>query len=144
MAGRFAQGIYTPKNPEKYIGKGNPKFRSSWELMFFNFCDGNTNVLKWASESIHIPYRNPITGKQTIYIPDVFILYRDKNGKENAELIEIKPSSQATLSEAKSKVDKVKVVVNQAKWQAAMHYCARLGMKFRVVTEAELFHGKKK
>jgi hypothetical protein len=144
MAGKWAQGIYTPKNPNKYVGKGTPKYRSSWELMFFTFCDNNPAVLQWASESIHIPYRNPITGKQTIYVPDVFMLYQNKYGKQVAELVEIKPSAQTNLIEARNMRDRAHAVVNGAKWAAASAWCKRMGINFRIVTEAELFHGGRK
>lgn len=144
MAGRWAQGVYTVKNPEKYIGKGVPKYRSSWEMMFFSFCDNNPSVLQWASESIHIPYRNPLTGKQTIYIPDIFMVYVNKNGQKLGELVEIKPSAQTNLQEARSMRDKAHAVINQAKWAAASAYCKRLGIRFRVITESELFHGGKR
>ena len=50
---RFAQGVYTPINASKYIGKKQPRYRSGWELAFMRFCDNNDNVLQWASESIH-------------------------------------------------------------------------------------------
>lgn len=143
MAKKWAQGIYEVKNPQKYIGKGKPKYRSSWEMMFFNFCDNDPSVLKWASESITIPYRNPITGKQTIYIPDIFMFYKNKHGQEIAELIEIKPKSQTSLSEAKNAREKAVVLVNQAKWTAAMAYCKRMGMVFRVITENQLFKNGK-
>lgn len=141
---KWAQGIYEVKNPQKYVGKGKPKYRSSWEMMFFTFCDNNPAVLQWASESIHIPYRNPLTGKQTIYIPDVFMFYQNKHGQQIAELIEIKPSKQTNLQEARSMRDKAHAVINQAKWAAAIAYCKRIGIKFRVVTEAELFWNGKK
>ena len=39
MASKFAQGIFKPKHPEKYVGNHAPKYRSSWELMMFNFAD---------------------------------------------------------------------------------------------------------
>lgn len=141
---RFAQGIYNVKNPDKYIGNQKPKYRSSWEMMFFAFCDNNPAVLKWASESIRIPYRNPVTGKQTIYVPDIFMLYQNKHGQQIAELIEIKPSVQTNLNEARNIRDKVQVAINYAKWGAATAYCKRMGLKFRVVTEAELFHNGRK
>lgn len=144
MARRWAQGIYEVKNPQKYIGTGKPKYRSSWEMMFFMFCDNNPSILKWASESIQIPYKNPLTGKQTIYIPDVFIVYQNKFGKQVAELIEIKPSAQTNIAEARNIRDRAAVVVNAAKWAAAAAYCKRMGLKFRVVTETELFKGGKK
>ena len=69
----FAQGIFVPRNPDKYIGNHTPRYRSGWEFTFMQFCDGNKNVIKWASESIRIPYRHPLTGKVTNYIPDFFI-----------------------------------------------------------------------
>jgi hypothetical protein len=141
---KFAQGYYEVKNPEKYIGKGRPKYRSGWEMTFFMFCDNNDKVLNWASESIQIPYRNPITGKQTIYIPDVFIVYQNRTGQPTAELIEIKPSKQTSLQEARSARDKAAAVVNQAKWAAAQAYSKRVGITFRVITEKDIFTNGRK
>ena len=57
--------------------------------------------LKWASENVKIPYRNPLTGKITNYVPDFMIQYQDKNGKTLVELIEIKPKSQTIIENAK-------------------------------------------
>ena len=136
---KWSQGIYTPRNPEKYIGKHNPKFRSSWENKFCIFCDTNPSVLKWASEAIRIPYRNPLTGKQTIYVPDFFIQYKDKNNKEISELIEIKPKKETFLTEKTKSRDRAVIAVNHAKWASAQAYCQRLGIIFRVITEDELF-----
>ena len=79
---KYAQGKYTVKNQEKYLGNRQPTYRSSWEFAFMKFCDEHPSVAKWASEAIKIPYRNPFTGKQTIYVPDFFVVYVDKNGKK--------------------------------------------------------------
>jgi len=136
---KWSQGAYKLKNPEKYIGKKEPKYRSSWEMSFFNFCDTNPNVLQWASESIHIPYRNPLTGKATIYVPDVFMLYVDKSGRQKAELIEIKPLKETILTEKSTMHDKMAIAVNMAKWESARVWSKRNGITFRVVTEKELF-----
>ena len=87
---KFAQGKFEMKHPEKYVGNHVPQYRSSWEHAFMRFCDSNDNILQWASESISIPYRNPLTGKMTRYIPDFFVTYQDKNGTIKAEIIEIK------------------------------------------------------
>jgi len=141
---RYASGIFTPRNPDKYIGTKTIKYRSSWEHMFFMFLDNNPAVVKWASESITIPYRNPLTGKQTIYIPDVFMVYQNKKGEQIAEIVEIKPSKQTSLMEAKSMRDKAHAAINMAKWAAANAYCKRLGIRFRIVTEKELFANGKK
>jgi hypothetical protein len=142
--GKWAQGIYEVKNPQKYVGSGKPKYRSGWEMSFFMFCDNNPAILQWASEAIKIPYRNPLTGKQTIYIPDIFMVYQNKFGQKIAEVVEIKPSKQTVLTEAKSRKDKLAVALNHAKWQAANAWCKSQGIKFRVVTEKELFHNSSK
>ena len=143
---KFAQGYYTVKNPQKYVGKGAPRFRSRWEFAFMTFCDNNDHILQWASESISIPYRNPLTGKQTIYIPDFLITYRNRNNQVIAELIEIKPKKQSVIESKTSQRDRAAVAVNYAKWDAAMKWCKRNGLTFRVVTEDDIFHqgGKKR
>lgn len=141
MARNYAQGKFQIKNPEKYIGKGSsPTYRSGWEFVFMQFCDNNPAILQWASESINIPYRNPFTNKQTIYVPDFLIIYIDKNNKKHAELIEVKPSSETTMENARSVRDRAYVALNMAKWQAAEAWCKNNGMKFRVVTENQIFH----
>lgn len=138
---RFAQGIYTPKNAAKYIGKHSPRYRSGWELTFMNFCDNNNNVLYWASEAISVPYRNPFTGKPSMYIPDFFVVYVNKFGKQIAEVVEIKPKKQSLIeSKVANAKDRAVVAVNHAKWQAAMAYCKSQGYIFRVVTEEDLFY----
>lgn len=137
---RYAQGIYEVRNPQKYVGTSKPKYRSGWEMTFFMFCDNNPAVLQWASEAIQIPYRNPLTGKQTIYVPDVFIVYKNKFGKTVGEVVEIKPKKQAYITEAKTRKDKLAVALNTAKWQAANAWCKSKGLKFRVVTESDIFH----
>ena len=73
--GRFAQGKYNLKNPDKYIGNRTPTYRSSWEFAFMKMCDEHAYIQAWASEAVKIPYRNPLTGKHTIYVPDFFIAY---------------------------------------------------------------------
>ena len=79
MSRNYAQGFFEVRNPQKYIGKGKPKYRSGWEHAFMRFCDNNDSIVGWASESIAIPYRNPLTGKMTNYIPDFLIQYRTRD-----------------------------------------------------------------
>lgn len=138
---RFARGKFVPKNPEKYVGNRTPTYRSSWEWSFMNFCDTHPSVQKWANEAINIPYRDPLTNKNTIYVPDFFIQYVDKQGKIHTELIEVKPRNQTTLeSVGKSKYNQAQFVKNQAKWRAAGAWCKQQGIRFRILTENELFH----
>ena len=54
---KYANGLYQILNPEKYVGKGTPKYRSSWEHAAMRMLDNNPAILKWASESIHINYK---------------------------------------------------------------------------------------
>ena len=142
----FAQGVYVPVNAKKYIGKGNPRYRSGWEWSFFQFCDNNDAVLEWASEAIVIKYRHPFTGKITNYIPDVFMRYRTKNNKICTELIEIKPRKQSVIEGKMSERDRMVVAINHAKWAAAQAWCKQANIVFRVLNEDSLFRngGKKK
>ena len=142
--GKYAQGKFQIQNPNKYIGKGDPTYRSSWEFAFMQFCDNNPAVVQWASEAIHVNYRNPFTGKNTIYVPDFLIIYMDKNGKRHGEVIEIKPSKETTMEAAKSQRDKAAVALNMFKWEAARKFCASQGLRFRIVNEQDIFHGAKK
>ena len=138
---KFSQGIFTPKNPEKYIGRGSIRYRSGWELQFMNFLDSHPSIKQWASEAINIPYRDPLTGRNTIYVPDFFIQYVDKLGKILVELIEIKPASQQLLEKVgKSKVNQALYIKNQAKWAAANLYCKHQGITFRVLNENDIYH----
>lgn len=142
---KWAQGIFEIKNPEKYLGNHKPKYRSGWEFTFMTFCDNNSNVLQWASESIRIPYKNPLTGKMTVYIPDFFVVYQNKYGQRIAEVVEIKPKKQSLIESRTASIrDRAVVAINHAKWAAANAYCKMNGLKFRVITENELFTNGKK
>ena len=133
------RGIYEVSNPNKYLGKKAPRYRSGWELAVFLMCDNHPAVLGWGSETHRIPYRNPLTGKQTVYVPDILLVYKDAKGGNHAEMVEIKPAKQ-TLGEAKSQIDKAQAVINHAKWTAARAWCKAQGMGFRVITEHQIFN----
>lgn len=136
---KWAQGVYEVVNRHKYVGLANPRYRSGWEHSFMRFCDTNDNILQWASESIKIPYLNPITGRQTIYVPDFLITYRTRDNTVRAELIEIKPRGQSMIMEGQKPRDRAVVAINMAKWHAATKWCQRQGLSFRVITEADMF-----
>jgi len=146
MANKFQQGPNVVLNPQKYAGKGVPKYRSGWELAFMRFCDSNDHIISWSSESLVIPYVNPLTGKKTRYIPDFLIQYRNKHNKVVTELIEIKPKKQSVLESKASNRDRAIVAINYAKWAAAQKWCQRNGLIFRVITEDDIFRqgGKRK
>jgi len=137
---KYAQGKFQIKNPSKYVGNKTPTYRSGWEFVFMQFCDNNPRVIQWASEAVHIPYRNPFTNKNTIYVPDFLIVYEDKNGQKHAEVIEVKPSKEVSMEGAKSLRDQAFVALNAAKWEAARAWCRNQGLTFRIVTEDMIFH----
>lgn len=144
MSYKYAQGPYTVRNPEKYVGKKPPYARSSWEFAVMRMCDNHPSVTRWASEPIKIPYFNPITNRHANYVPDFMIEYIDSKGKIHVEMIEVKPFSQSTTESARSKSNKMHLAVNAAKWTSAQEYCARRGIRFRVITENEIFRNHKR
>lgn len=137
---KYANGFYQLLNPAKYVGKKTPHYRSSWEHVVMRMCDNNPAILQWANEAIHVNYRNPFTNKNTIYVPDFFVMYVDASGKQHGEIWEIKPSHETSLIEAKNnKRAQAAAILNMCKWQAARAYCKANGLGFRIITENDLF-----
>lgn len=142
---KYAQGKFTPKNPDKYVGGRTPTYRSSWEFAFMKFCDEHPSVNRWASEAIKIPYRNPFTGKYTIYVPDFFVEYVDRTGKSHVEIIEVKPINQTILEKTgKNTRNQAHWALNQAKWAAAQAWAKQNNIQFRIVSEEDIFHTGKR
>jgi len=106
-------------------------------------CDNHPAVLSWASEPVRIPYRNPFSGKYTMYVPDFIMVYRNKSGKKIGELVEIKPKAQTLLEKAKTRNDKMKILLNREKWKAAGEWAKRKGLRFRIVNEDSIYSIKK-
>lgn len=145
---RYHQGIYTPVHPEKYKGEQLPKYRSSWELDAMKFFDFSDSCVEWISEPTNfgsgrggIPYSDPITGKQKIYIPDFIITQIDRHGNIKKKMIEIKPLHEADSKYSRNATDDIIRMRNEAKWGAATAWCMRHGLDFIVLTEAEMFLG---
>lgn len=145
MSLKFSKGLYKIKNPEKYVGSRDPIYRSGWEMTFMMFCDNNPAIQQWSSEPVKIPYRDPLTGKATVYVPDFLISYLDKNQKKHVELIEIKPSNQMLKEKVgKNPYNQAQYVKNMAKWAAASNWCKNNNIKFRVINEHDIFSNTKK
>lgn len=136
---KFHKSIFEPRNIIKYIGRGAIICRSSWERTFCIFLDNHPSILQWASEPIRISYTDPLTSKTKGYYPDFLIVYEDKNKIKHSEIIEIKPAKQAGMKKTKSAIDKAQQVKNFAKWDAAQKFCEKNGLKFRVITENQMF-----
>lgn len=132
---------FIPKNPDKYLGDPEKIFaRSSWEVKVMQFFDSRTDIIKWGSEELSIPYLSPADSKVHQYFPDFFVEYKDKDGNIIKEIVEVKPLHESDEKFAKSDRSKNALIVNDAKWKAASTYCEMNGLKFRVLTERSIFH----
>jgi hypothetical protein len=140
------RGRYNPKNKSKYMGDPTKIiYRSLWERKCMKIFDDNPNVTKWASEEMAIPYLSPVDRKRHKYYPDFIIETKNKQGKLETVMIEVKPAKQTQppkkpqrrtkrfLNEAKT------YLTNQAKWEAASAFCEQKGWKFKILTEKEIF-----
>ena len=141
---------YNPENPDKYVGNpANIICRSTWERKMCKYLDKNTNVLRWASEELSIPYISPIDKKSHKYYPDFLAEIKQKSGSVQTFLIEIKPDKQTKPPTTKNKRTKTHninmktFVINDAKWKAAEKFCSDNDWKFTVLTEKHLFKGNK-
>lgn len=137
---------FKPRHPEKYMGDAdNIIIRSSWELRVFQFCDNNTNILKWGSEEIAIDYMKPCAGgfKPARYFPDLYVEYINREGTKITEIIEVKPEKFTRASRSRNSATKMfenqQYIVNMAKFTAATHWCERRGIKFSVLSENSIF-----
>lgn len=138
---KFKKGIYHVKNPEKYLGRTSPTFRSSYELKFFELCDKSPKIKKWGSETFAIPYISPFDNRKHLYYIDNFIMM--ESGEKF--LVEIKPYKQ-TIPPTKSKRKKESTMLhenyyyglNMAKWEAAESFAKTKNWKFLIITEKEL------
>lgn len=138
-SGRFKQGTIDYKDCKKYLGQKPITYRSSWELTFIRRLEFDSNVLKWASEPLVIPYisREKFEGKwidkKRNYNPDFLVIL--KSGK--VILIEIKPMNQVPLNESVT-MNNPDMMKNQCKWKAALGFAKLKGWEFRIITEQNL------
>jgi len=140
---------YIPKNPNKYIGRYPIVIRSSWERMFCQWLDANTNIVSWLSEGHAIPYFDPIQMKRRRYYPDFWMKVKTPQGYQEY-LVEVKPRKETMppiIKGRKSKKTQLHQeatwVTNQAKFEAAEKYCQKMGYIWKIITEEQLFGRKK-
>jgi len=146
MRKKWRQGIFVPKNQDKFIGT-KATYRSGLELKFFRFCDSNPNVLEWGSENIVVPYRSPLDNKYHKYYVDNFVVIKESS-EIKKYLVEIKPYKQTKKPQPKYRkkahliYEQKAYVINQSKWDAAREYCKKCGYTFIIITEKELYNKK--
>lgn len=139
------KGRYRVLNPSKYKGNlSEVVYRSSWELKFMRWCDINSSVLEWGSETIVIPYKSPVDNKIHRYFVDFYVKIKNKENKITKYLVEIKPDKFTKppvipKKQTKKFIQEVfQYGTNQAKWKAANEFCLDRGMQFLVLTENDL------
>lgn len=140
----YRQGIFRPVNDNKYKGSRPIVYRSGLELNFFRWCDRNTNVLQWGSESVVIPYISPVDGKMHRYFVDA-VLHLAVNGGTRKYIVEIKPSKQTIPPSTKYNkkpstrlYEQIRWARDQAKWEAAKAWSKKQGYEFSILTEKDL------
>lgn len=137
----FVQGYFPMNEAKKYTGPGPIIYRSSWERKFCLYCERNSQIDTWSSESIVIKYFNPLSQKYHNYFPDFVVKTRE--GK--IILVEVKPKSQLKKpNPPKRKTIKSQEsykwayetwLVNQCKKDAAENFCKSNGWIYQLVTE---------
>jgi len=115
--GHYIRGKYTSPIA------GECHFRSGWEFKMMLHLDSNPDVEFWSYEKIVIEYVSNIrTKKIRKYYPDFLVKYKDGR----SELIEIKPKRKLEQAAVKKKM------------AAALLWCAKHGMTYRIITEIQL------
>lgn len=138
---------FIPKNPQKYVGNpANIICRSLWERTFCKYLDENTNIIRWSSEELQIPYVSPVDNRVHMYYPD-FLFEAKKGNTVETVVVEIKPEKQTKepIAGKKSKktylTETLQYQINKSKWESARNFCEKNGWKFVVLTEKNLFRG---
>ena len=146
MAYDYKQGFFKPRFPKKYIGDPtNIVYRSGWEKRVMQTLDENTNIIRWASEEVVVPYISPIDNRPHRYFVDFYVEAKAPDGSVKKMLLEVKPAAQTQPPKAPKRRTKRYISevmtygVNEAKWKAAKEFCDDKGWEFRIITEAELF-----
>lgn len=145
---QYKQGYFKPRYPEKYIGKGDLIYRSSWEEKFCIYCDTNPNITAWAiePERYTIPYISVIDQKEHSYHPDFYVKLKDDSDQGFRELlVEIKPTKDLRRPEKPTRLSEKALktykygsktyLINMCKFKYAKKYAEAKGMQFLFVTE---------
>jgi hypothetical protein len=106
--------------------------------------DEDPNVIEWSNEEIVIPYLSPIDGRWHRYFPDFFVRVRNRQGMQEAMILEVKPLKQSVPPPIKKRITRQYIQevatygINEAKWKAATEYCKDRNWSFKVITEKDL------
>lgn len=132
---------YKTTNPSKYMGNPtNIICRSLWERRVCKYLDENTNVIRWGSEEVVIPYYSPVDKKVHRYFTDFIAEIRTSENEIKTYIIEVKPKKQTKPPKKRKKTKSyikecITYSINEAKWESAKQYCKKKGWDFIILTE---------
>lgn len=141
------QGYFNISESTKYNGKNKKViYRSSWEYRFCVWCEQNTNIEKWCSESVQIKYLCPVNNTIRNYYPDFWVKFT--NGE--TWIVEVKPQKDYKLVPVLPKRKTKKALlnyhnlkntirVNIAKFKSAITFANNNGWKFFIADENWFF-----
>lgn len=130
---RYKQGYIDRRSCKKLIPSSSKDviiYRSSYELKFITWLEGNPKVKQWASECICIPYLF-IDGTTHKYYPDYFVEMEDGTKM----VVEIKPYNQTQKPVNENCWAAKEYTKNRCKWSAAIEFCKAKGYEFKILTE---------
>lgn len=144
--GRYKQGYFVPKFPEKYVGVSRIIYRSSWEHDFCKWLDLNTHVIRWSSEGLSVDYVSQLDGRHHKYYPDFWFEYSPDGGATRQKfVVEVKPKSKLVPPERpkvltektalRYKRDAETYVKNMEKAEACKKFCEANGIRYLFLTE---------
>jgi hypothetical protein len=132
--GRYKQGYINPNSCKKLFGGISHEpiiYRSSYELKFIQWLEGNKEVKLWGSECLKIPYFNPKDQKWHSYYPDYFV--EMNNGTKI--VVEIKPKNQTQKPINENSWAYNEYIRNMCKWRSTKEFCEAKGYEFKILTE---------
>lgn len=148
---KYRQGIFKPRFPDKNINKTPIEYRSQLEFEYMHRIDNSPKIKKWGSETIWIPYNNPVKKKVCQYWTDLYL----ETVSGDRYIIEIKPLKEikAIMENARPKKTSRKkqstllhetklFLINKAKWEAAADFCKSRGIRFITLSEEDLKENK--
>jgi hypothetical protein len=110
------------------------------------YLDNNSNVVRWGSENVAVPYISPKDGKMHRYFIDFYVEIINREGNRSKLLIEVKPKKKLLPPKTENRSRKtvmtetLEYYINQSKWQSARAYAARNGMEWHIYTEEDILN----
>ena len=137
----YKQGIFKPRNPDKYIGNvNNICYRSGWERRCFKWLDESPKIIRWNSEEVVVKYVSKLDGRIHNYFVDLYFETKNKNGDIIKYLAEVKPYAQTIKPvEGKNKTTYLNACMtyqrNMDKWKYCNEFAKSRDLKFVILTE---------